>query len=301
MSKNEISQDLKVFHKNLKDIKILDFSRLLPGPFASSMLSAMGAKITCILPPSGDAILSSYSPFDEIRKGKKFMTADLKNEKIKKKILKMVKDVDVVMEGFRPGVMEKLGFGFKQLKKINSKLIYVSMTGYAVAGTKGKLGGHDLNFLIEAGVYDHIYPKGSTHIPAIQIADLAAGYLMAMQVLSALTVQHKKRQAVHIQLSIQEAARLLGFYLIGAEHLIPTLTGSYARYHMYQSADGGRLMAACIEDHFYKNFLKTIGLHEISENQQIMIARVQNLIEQKALAEWKKIFSKVDACVSFLD
>lgn len=301
MSKNEISQDLKVFHKNLKNIKVLDFSRLLPGPFASSMLAAMGAKITCILPPSGDAILSSYSPFDEVRKGKKFITADLKNEKIKKKILNRVKDVDVVMEGFRPGVMEKLGFGFKQLKKINPKIIYVSMTGYAVAGAKGKLGGHDLNFLIEAGVYGHLYPKGSTHIPNIQVADLAAGYLMAMQVLSALTVQRKKRKAIHIQLSIQEAARLLGFYLKGAEHLLPTLSGSYARYHMYLSADGGRLMAACIEDHFYKNFLKAIGLTEISDDQAIMIDRVQNIISQKPLAEWKKVFRKVDACVSFLD
>jgi len=301
MKNSASSQYINPFKKTLKNIRIVDFSRLLPGPFASSILAQMGAKVTCVLPPTPDPLLTEYSPFDWLRKGKKFLTADLKNKTDQNKVRKLIAEADVMLEGFRPGVLERLGFGFKQVKKWNAKLLYFSMTGYPQGSAQFEKAGHDLNFLVESGVYQHFYDANSNKIPALQLADLAGGYLLALQVLSGLFEPAKKRKAKHVYSSILEGMQFMQAYLAGAEHLIPILSGGLARYHIYHTLDHKRLVVAAIEPKFYHTFLKNIGLAHIKNDDPLAIEAITQTIATKTLAQWKEQLKNIDACLSFLD
>lgn len=291
------------FPQIFSGIKVLDFSRLLPGPFASELLIKMGAEVQCVLPPVGDPILGNYSPFASLRKGKKFMEVDLKDPEGKHRVLEMAGDCDILLEGFRPGALERLGLGFDRVCERNPNILYVSLNGYGPKDAKFLYGAHDLNFLVDSGVYSLLYPDASTDLPTLQLADLLGGLYAAFQILMEWIRRAKSPGAKHLQVSIVEGLSLFTQYLKdpGVEKLLPMLTGGVARYRIFTTKDRRRLVVAAIEPKFFGNLMKALSLpfDGHSDGEKVIEALAQRFSE-KTLAEWEAELKTVDACLSFV-
>ena len=165
----------------LDGLRVLDLTRLLPGAVATAWLVESGAEVIKVeQPPVGDYARATYTAlFEETNRGKKSVELDLKTQK--EPFLKLLRTADVLIEGFRPGVMERLGLGYEALREINPRLIYVALTGYASDGPHRSLAGHDVNYLAMSGVLDLIRAEdGTPVIPGVQIADLAGGSMRAV-------------------------------------------------------------------------------------------------------------------------
>lgn len=292
-----------MFPKIFTGVKVIDFSRLLPGPFASELLIKMGAEVKCVVPPSGDPLLGEYSPFETMRRGKTFHQKNLKDPEALKEVKEWIGEVQILLEGFRPKTMERLGLGFGAVAKINPNILYVSIAGYAPEDKKYLKGAHDLNFLIDAGLYSLLYGDSDEEIPLLQLADVFGGFFAAFQILAAWIARQKDSGPRHLQVSIVEGLKLLPEYLMDPKtlELAPVLTGSAARYHIYRTKDQKRIFVGAIEGKFFGNLMKTLGLkygsHE--EGPEVVVA-VQKKFEEKTLEEWKNFFKDVDACVSFI-
>jgi crotonobetainyl-CoA:carnitine CoA-transferase CaiB-like acyl-CoA transferase len=292
-----------MFPKIFSGIQIADFSRLLPGPFASSLLQKMGAKVSCILPPQADPLLGAYSPFKKIEAGKEFSTLDLKTEVGIKQAKQIISQSSILLEGFRPGTMARLGLGFEDVKKLHPDILYVSIVGYSDAHHKYLSGAHDINFLVDSGLYSLLYSDQSMEIPALQFADVMGGFYAVFQILMAWIQRAQKLQARHIKVSVVEGLKLLSDYLLHESSfpLLPMLTGGLARYRIYKTKDSKRVAVASLEPKFYENFLKTLKISsKEGEAEDALIARIQDEFNKKSLVEWKKVFENVDACLSFI-
>ena len=162
----------------LDGLKVLDLSRLLPGPFCSLSLAQLGAEVIKIEEPDGGDYARELSPelFDIVNRGKQSLTLDLRQAEDVARFKQLVESADVVLESFRPGVMDKLGCGYDTLKAINPRLVYASLTGYGQTGPYADRPGHDLNYLGYAGVLDQTgLPGKRPAMSNVQIADLAGG------------------------------------------------------------------------------------------------------------------------------
>lgn len=291
------------FPQIFSDLKVLDFSRLLPGPFASELLIKMGAQVTCILPPEGDPLLGNYSPFESLRAGKSFVELDLKSPDGLKQVLERVEQSDLLLEGFRPGAMDRLGLGFEQARKRNGKLLYVSLSGYGPQDSKYLLGAHDLNFLVDSGVYSLLFSDDSTEVPLIQLADLMGGLYAVLQILMEWIARGKEPKAKHLRVSIVEGMKLLARYLQdpGVEKLVPILTGGLARYHIFTTQDGQRIAIAAIEPKFFENVMKAMGLtYDGQSDGDEVIRAMEAAFSGKNLEQWRQQLSHIDGCISFI-
>ncbi len=292
-----------MFPKILTGIQVLDFSRLLPGPFATTLLQKLGAEVCCVVAPNETELLPSYTPFENLEHGKKILKVDLKSEEGRQKTLELVRSTDILLEGFRPGAMERLGLGFKVASKINSKILYASLHGYPEGHPHYLLGAHDLNFLIDSGIYSLIFSDSSQEIPAIQLADLVGGFYAVFQILLNHFSNGKNPAAKHLKISIFEGLELFGSYLGGEKTaaVLPLLSGGLARYRIYSTQDGQRIAVASLEPKFYQNLMKVLEIEVLSEEQEETIAKkIQMKFSSKPLIEWKERFKNVDACVSFI-
>ena len=182
-------------------LKVLDFSTLLPGPFASLMLADMGAQVLRIESPTRLDLLRELPPFDQgvsashayLNRNKRSLALDLKQPQAVDVIKRLVADHDIVLEQFRPGVMDRLGIGYEALKAINPRLIYVAITGYGQTGPFRERAGHDINYLALAGVASHTGRKDSGPLPlGVQVADVAGGSLHGVVGLLAAVVARQQ-------------------------------------------------------------------------------------------------------------
>ncbi|MDX1386718.1 MAG: CaiB/BaiF CoA-transferase family protein [bacterium] len=283
------------------DVKVLDFSRLLPGPFASELLIRMGAEVQVILPPKADPILGDYSPFEKIRRGKRFEVADLKNPEDLKHVQRKLKESQILLEGFRPGTMERLGLGFEEVRKINPEILYVSLHGYDAKHPKYLQGAHDINFLVDSGVYSLLYPDASQDIPFLQIADLFGGFYAAFLILAEWIRRGRTPQAKHLEVSIVEGLRLLPDYLIdpNTANFMDFLSGDIARYRIYTTQDQKRVAIAAIEPKFFGNLMKALQLSYGPEDDgKEVVQAIQDKFSEKTLAQWQEILKEEDVCFS---
>ena len=172
----------------LSGIKILDFSTLLPGPLATLILAEAGAEVIKVERPGGDD-LRHYPPFEDsenpnfaiLNRGKRSIAANLRDKAAKQHIYNLVREIDVLVEQFRPGVMHRLGLDYETLKRINPRLIYCSITGYGQNGPKSGIAAHDLNYVAEAGLLAlTIGRDGAPNIPSAQVADIGGGTFPAI-------------------------------------------------------------------------------------------------------------------------
>lgn len=296
-----------MFPKILSNINVLDFSRLLPGPFASDLLIKMGAKVHCVLPPVGDPMLGDYSPFASLKRGKQFETIDLKSKSGLARVRALVADSEILLEGFRPGTLARLGLGFEGLQKIKPDLLYVSLNGYDEKHPKYLHGAHDLNFLADSGLYSLIFADESSEIPLLQLGDLLGGFYAVLQILmewvSRANTTPEKITGKHLKISITQACEVLGEYLKdpATASLAPMLTGGVARYNIYQTKDKKRLVVAAIEPKFFGRLMEALQLpYGAQDDGEEVIQALEAKFREKTLSQWQVELKNIDACISFV-
>ena len=296
--------------KPLDGIKVLDFTTLLPGPLATLMLCDAGAEVIKIEKMGGEEMrntepkISNESVlFAMLNRGKKSIEVDLKNPDYLKKIKNLVKKCDVLIEQFRPGVMEKLGLGWKQVSKLNKKIVYCSITGYGQNGLKKNKAGHDLNYLAESGLLKLSHTKqNSPVLPITQIADIAGGsYPAFINILLALFNSKIKKKGSFLDISMYE--NLIPLAWLGLSNLnagkyhesqLLHLNGKLARYNIYATKDKKYIALGALEDKFWVKFCeiikapKNVKLEKFS--QSMLINKVQSIIKKHNGRFWKKKF-----------
>ncbi|WP_106497919.1 CaiB/BaiF CoA transferase family protein [Lentibacillus sp. Marseille-P4043] len=307
----------------LKSIRILDLTRLLPGPYCTMLLADFGAEVIKVEDAKMGDYARAYEPkldedstlFHSLNRNKKSVCLNLKSAEGKADFLRMVEKADVVVESFRPGVMERLGLNYDVLKRLNPKLIYCAVTGFGQTGPYAKQPGHDLNYLSYAGLLNLMGEKGGKPvIPATQIADIGGGaYPAVVGILLALFEREKSGTGQFVDISMMDGViswlqTVLPNYLMKNE--IPKrgeqlLDGGRACYAVYETKDNRFISVGALEPKFWQAFCQTINrtdfiplleapLHE----QHRLKYEIQTIMSKKTLAEWLAVFSDIEACVS---
>jgi crotonobetainyl-CoA:carnitine CoA-transferase CaiB-like acyl-CoA transferase len=251
----------------------------------------------------GDYARASYTAlFEETNRGKKSLELDLKSQR--ESFLKLVRSADVVMEGFRPGVMERLGLGYEVLREANPRLIYVALTGYGSDGPHALLAGHDVNYLALSGVLDLIRAEdGTPVIPGVQIADLAGGSMQAViGILLAMEARHKSGQGQRVDISMTDGLNVL-LPVARAKGPVKLLSGSYACYRVYAAAGVSFVAVGALEQKFWANLCKELGCEELIEgqfaaDQSGVIAVLAEKFKTATAEEWFERIGEKDCCVT---
>ena len=253
----------------LKGVRVLDLSRLLPGPFCSLYLAQMGAEVIKIEEPNGgDYARESAELFAQVNRGKKSVTLDLRQAADVAAFKKLVASADVVLESFRPGVMDRLGCGFEELKKINPRLVYAALTGYGQTGPYRDWAGHDINYLAIAGVLDQFGNAGGGPAQAnLQVADLAGGALTcAIGILAAVIGARSSGQGTFVDVSMTDGSAAMQVIALASlrEHGRQfarggdILSGALPNYTIYKCRDGKYLAIGALEPKFMKRLFKVL-------------------------------------------
>jgi crotonobetainyl-CoA:carnitine CoA-transferase CaiB-like acyl-CoA transferase len=306
----------------LEDIRVLDFSTLLPGPFASLMLAEAGAQVVKIERPGRGDEMRSYVPkfgedsvnFALLNAGKRSIAINLKASDAADRLRPLIAEADVVIEQFRPGVMDRLGLGYDALRAINPRLIYCAISGWGQSGPKAMVAAHDLNYLAESGILGlSVGADGAPVIPPVLIADLAGGaYPAVTNILLALRRRDKSGEGAYLDVSMGENLLTLAYWGLGSGFAAgewpggsdALVTGGSPRYQIYRTADGGFLAAAPIEDKFWDNFCSIIGLslemRAPNADEDKTIDAVGRIIATRTAGEWMAIFEGKDVCCSIV-
>lgn len=306
----------------LQAIRVLDLTRLLPGPYCTLMLADFGAEVIKVEDPVAGDYLRDFEPkldadsavFHSLNRNKKSICLDLKTEKERSHFLKLVETADVVMESFRPGVMKRLGLDYETLKQINPRLIYCAITGYGQTGPYKDKPGHDINYLSYAGLLHVMGEKDRKPvIPATQIADIGGGAYPAIAgILLALFEREKTGKGQLVDVSMLDGVVSWMHMLLPnvfAEREVTRgeelLNGGFACYQVYETKDNRFLSMGGIEQKFWKVFCEGIERQDFidcldapKEKQEQMIHETQTIIARKTLEEWLDIFSEKEACVT---
>jgi alpha-methylacyl-CoA racemase len=279
----------------LSGMLVVDFSRYLPGAFASRELLELGARVVCVEPPGGDPMRSTAPAWDAaLRAGKESLELDLKQDSAP--ALGLLGEADVVLESFRPGVASRLGIGPEQVPE---RTVYCSITGFGVGGRHEQRAGHDLNYLGWAGALWDTAPA----LPPVQIADLAAGGLGAVtRILAALLERDRTGKGAHLVVSMTHGSHRLVAHRLGGETVPRMLTGGLACYRIYETADGRRLTVGALEPAFFRRLTELLGRPELAErqfdsDQETLAAELAAIFETRALPEWLELFDAEDVCV----
>ncbi|MDB9969701.1 CoA transferase [Porticoccaceae bacterium] len=306
----------------LENLKILDFTTLVPGPFATMMLADMGAEVLRVESPTRPDMLRSMPPFADgqstahgtLNRNKRSIALDLKNPEALDIAKRLVQDYDIVIEQFRPGVMQRLGLGYEQLREINPKLIYCSVTGYGQTGPYRDRAGHDNNYLSISGLNGYSGRSDDrTPIMGMPVADIAGGSLHAViGILAAANQRHISGEGQQIDISMTDAMFSLNA-LFGSIYLsagIEPTSGSMSLnggsfYDYYQTSDNRYLSIGSLEPQFFQVLCETLGDDELlklgnqqdSAAQQALRAKLDKIIARKTLAQWQEIFKHKEACV----
>ena len=300
----------------LASLKVLDFSTLLPGPFASLMLADMGAEVLRIESPTRMDLLRALPPHDQgtsashayLNRNKRSLALDLKRAEALEIVRALVKDYDIVLEQFRPGVMERLGLGYEALKALNPRLIYVSITGYGQTGPYKDRAGHDINYLALAGVASHTGRQDSGPLPlGVQLADVGGGSLHAVVgLLAAVIARQQSGVGQYLDVSMTDCSFSLnamagaGYLACGVEpawenHVLNG--GSF--YDYYRSRDGRWMSVGSLEPAFMRQLCDALGRPELAA--QGMSPELKTALrvefEKRSFEELCELFAGVDACV----
>ncbi len=308
----------------LTGIRVLDLSRLLPGPFLTMILADMGADVVKVedprigdylrgIPPAKGGISGRYLA---VNRGKRSLALDLKAPAGRDAFLKMAEKADVVVESFRPGVMAKLGVGYEALAAKNPAIVMCSISGYGQTGPYVDRAGHDIDYIGVAGVLAMTGPRGGApQVPGVQIADLAGGALWsATAILGALVGRARTGKGAHHDISMTEGALALlapevGNLDCGAK---PTrgaegLNGGMACYGVYETKDHRYLAVGALEPKFYIALNQGIGrppnIAELAGNpaqQEKTRAEIAAVFATKTAAEWQQVLAAHDCCVELV-
>jgi alpha-methylacyl-CoA racemase len=289
----------------LDGVRVLDLSRLLPGAYCTQLLQAQGAQVTKIEPPAGDpirALPGGAAYFDALHRGKQLMTLDLRSDAGRDAFRRLIVDADVLVEGFRPGIMERMELGYPALAAINPALVYCAITGYGSSGPMARRAGHDLNYLARSGALSLMPPRdGAPAIPGLQVADLAGGLQGAFLIAAALASRVQTGRGCRTEVSMTELMRSWTALPRAARHAgLPglPLTGELPCYHVYAVRDGF-LSVAALESDFWVEFCRAIDREDLNDRQfdPAAIDAVQSTLATASRAEWEARFGDRDVCV----
>jgi len=306
----------------LSSLKVLDFSGLLPGPFGTMLLADMGADVLRVESPSRPDMVRILPPHDAgvsashafLNRSKRGIAVDLKNPAGVELIKKLVADYDIVVEQFRPGVMDRLGVGYEALRAINPKLIYCAITGYGQTGPYKDRAGHDMNYLSIAGVLGYNGRKSTGPAPvSVQIADVAGGSCHAvMGILAAVIHRTQSGEGQFVDISMTDAAFTL-HALTAPPALVadiqPDMEGTQLNggsfYDCYETKDGRHFSVGGLEPQFFLQFCNAIGRPELAPQGMVMgnpevvaslKAEIRQEMKKKTHAEWEQVFIAIDSC-----
>ncbi|WP_163833715.1 CaiB/BaiF CoA transferase family protein [Spartinivicinus ruber] len=306
----------------LQSLKILDFSTLLPGPYGSMLLADLGAEVLHIESPNRPDLARITPPFAGkesalhcyINRNKKSISLDLKQSEAVNKVKQLIVEYDILIEQFRPGVMDRLGLGYDQLKTINPQLVYCSITGYGQSSPYQQRAGHDINYLALAGIADNSRRKEQPPVPpSVQIADVAGGSLHSViGILTAVVARQTTGAGQHIDISMADCAFALnalagsGFLGAGVEPKPEQqILNGGSFYDFYQTRDGRFLSVGCLEPKFLQTFCQLIDKPELislasnpqpTAQQQIKTILTELFLTEE-LAYWQQLFATADVCI----
>ncbi len=306
----------------LSSLKVLDFSTLLPGPFASLLLADMGAEVLRIESPGRMDLLRQLPPHDQdtsashayLNRNKRSLALDLKQPVAVEVIKRLVLGYDIVLEQFRPGVMERLGIGYEVLKALNPRLIYVAITGYGQTGPYRERAGHDINYLAVAGIASHTGRTDGGPLPlGFQAADVAGGSLHGViGLLAAVVARQQTGRGQYVDVSMTDCAFSLNA-MAGAGYLACRVEpdreaqmlngGSF--YDYYRSRDGRWFSVGSLEPVFMQALCATLGRPELASQGLSARPEVQASLKNELRMEFEKrsfedlqaCFAQIDACV----
>ena len=278
--------------KPLSGLLVVDLTRYLPGPFASRELLRLGARVVRLEAPGGDP-LRELAPawHDALNAGKESVEIDLKSEP--KRGRELCAQADVVLESFRPGVVERLGVGPDDLP---ATVVYCSFTGF---GPGEQRAGHDLNYQGWAGLLADTAPA----MPPVQVADLAGGALRAVTaILAALLERERTGQGSNLTISLTHSAHELAAHRLGGEPIPRLLTGGLACYRIYATADGRYLTVAALEPRFFQRLCELLGRPDLAERQwnaeqEPLADELAEAFAAEPLATWLELFDGEDVSV----
>ena len=306
----------------LDGCKILDFTTLLPGPYATMTLADMGAEVLKVSARDKYDLVVNWPPVVKgatvtavqawLGRNKKTMFLNLKKPAAVEAVKKLVLEYDIVVEQFRPGVMDKLGVGYEQLREINPRLIYCAITGYGQTGPMALKAGHDINYISRAGLpYAAGRAQGGPSLYNFQIADVAGGSMNAVaSILAAIIYRERTGEGQFIDVSMQDSvvpfnsmdgAAYFGGGAVPARE-IGMLNGG-GIYDFYETADGGFMSVGSLEPKFFAALCDGLGCPQWRDGKILKTstpevkAAFRAIFRTKTRSEWTEIFAGLDACV----
>lgn len=305
----------------LSGLVVADFTTLLPGPLATLMLAEAGAEVIKVEKPGGED-MRAYSPqwdgistaFAMLNRGKKSLVVDLRTEEGRKAARDLAGRADILVEQFRPGVMEKHGLGYDDLRAINPRLIYCSITGYGQSGPKSGEAGHDLNYIGSTGLLALAPgPAGNPVVPPALIADIGGGTFPAViNILLAVIARHQSGQGTYVDVAMADAMFTFAWMALAAIHGTGRapgpnemmLTGASPRYQIYPTKDGKLVACGALEQKFWMSFCGTIELPvEFTndfKNPEATKRAVRGIIAGQDAEYWQPKLAAADCCATIV-
>lgn len=303
---SEVSDPARHLPGPLAGVRVIDLSRLAPGPYCSMLLADLGAEV--IVVGGGRSGL----PVTELSRGKTFISLDLKSAAGKSALHRLVETADVLIEGFRPGVADRIGAGYGELQAINPRLVYCSMTGYGQTGPRSQEAGHDINYLGLSGLLGAVGPKDEVSYPPLNLlADFGAGGLLAaFGIVTALFEARGSGRGQHV-----DAAMVDGCMSMMAMHypawktpVMPgrgdgLITGNAPFYRCYFCADGRQVSVGALELAFFKALWTILDLGAIPDHMDkatwsFIEQTLDRVFRSQPRSHWTNLFAGTDACVA---
>jgi alpha-methylacyl-CoA racemase len=303
----------------LKGIKVIDFTNYLPGPYATLRLAELGAEIIKVEPPEGDPARhmgiskqGSGLVFLANNRQKKSISLNLKQKEGVDTALKLIASADVVLESFRPGVMEKLGLGYEAVQNVKPDIVYCSISGYGQEGLLSKLGNHEINYMALSGVLAQFKDQAGKPVhPSITMADYLGGYAANERILAGLVSKSLTGKGSYHSISItDQLVSLLGNHVMveketGEGTGINVLNGSIVSYALYETMDERYMSIGALEPKFWNNFCMANGREEWTQahfsqtdDSNPIYKEITNLFKSKSFYEWIEFSQKVDCCMA---
>jgi crotonobetainyl-CoA:carnitine CoA-transferase CaiB-like acyl-CoA transferase len=296
----------------LDGLRVLDVSRLLPGPFCTTLLADHGADVIVVEAPRfrADPVLG-HVPM--VRRNKRHMSLDLKSEAGKEAFFKLASRSDVLVEGFRPGVMDRLGVGYDAVRAVNDRIVYCALTGYGQTGPLANRAGHDMNYMATAGMLDLVRDKDGTPImPNFQMADLSGSLYAALGILLALAARERSGKGQYVDVAMTDGlVSLLPVPLTFAAAGLGTPGRPeadsrewFACYRMYETRDHEHLSVGPLEPHLWTSLCNKLGCPQYGPAQYDkglqgeITQHLEALFRSRDLKEWVEFLNAADDCTA---